>query len=466
MMRDDDMLASAVNLIQARTGVVVPRLCMDRVELGLRRARAALKAPSLERALAELEILPCASAAWQALIGAIAVATTGFMRHREWFAAIEETVLAPLIEVRRRDGSRRIDIWSAGCSTGEEAYSLAMLVDRLLPDRSGWTIRIVGTDINGEALARAAEGIYHPWSLREVEREALAHWFPVTETGRVRIARSLKGMIELGMLNLCEGTYPDSRRGLADFDLIVCRDVLVYLSEPDQEMVARRLGRCLKPGGWLAVSPAEAAADLFRPLLPVNRPGAILFASGGAPADRQRRAESAGPDAALAPATLSVAAARMRRAPVPEMLPAIMRSYNDGAILARVRDLAGSGRHADARQCCESFLAANGLELDTHLLLASVCLDVGALPAALEAARCAAYLEPDSPAAHYMLGAILHRQGLHEAGLREMAAVLRLLQTLPTEAVVGRPGEAALASHESGHDEPARAAKVPARARS
>lgn len=463
---DDDTLASALSLIQARIGIVVPRLCADRVELGLRRARAALKAPSLERTLSELEILPCASAAWQAMVSATALGTTGFLRHREWFAAIEETVLAPLIEARRRDGTRRIDLWSAGCSTGEEAYSLAMLIDRLLPDRGGWTIRIVGTDINGEALAQAGEGIYHPWSLREVERDALATWFPVTETGRVHIARTLKGMVEFTMHNICEAARPDAATGLAGFDLIVCRNVLVYFSEADRQMVARRLGRCLKPGGWLAVAPAEAAADLFRPYAPVSRPGAILFSKseeadrrssvGGESGTPWPESRSAGA-AALSAVTLSAVAARMRRAPVPEVLPAVLRSYSDGAILSRVRDLACNGRHADARQCCESFLAANGFEIETNLLLATVCLDIGALPAALEAAQCAVYLDPESPAAHYMLGAILHRQGHSEVGLSEMAAVVRLLQTQPPGAVTGRPGDGALAAHEGGHDASARA---------
>jgi hypothetical protein len=106
--------------------------------------------------------------------------------------------------------------------------------------------------------------------------------------------------------------------------------------------------------------------------------------------------------------------------------------------LSRARDLADCGRHADARLGCESFIAAHGLDFDAHLLLATVCLDMDDLPAAREAARCATYLDPDSAAAHYLLGSILYRLGSRDAAQRKMAVVMRLLQMLPEDANVAR----------------------------
>lgn len=445
MSPNDDLTRAAERLIQSRTGLVVPKLYRERVEMGLGEAQSVLGTPSPAATLAALAGLSCESPAWQAAIASITVGETNFLRHREWFAEIEHAVLAPLIEARRRLGPRRLDLWSAGCSTGEEAYSLAIIVDRLLGDHSGWTVRILGTDINGASLARAKEGHYHTWSLREVDAGTLAQAFQEIERGRYRIAPQLQRMVEFRALNLCEGTLPDAAAGIAGFDLIICRNVLIYLSEADQLATAGKLVRSLGPGGWLAVSPAEASAEWYRPLTPVNRRGAILFHNGPVAAANRataRPTQAATRAAARPTPHKSVARAAKKdsasvAAVTPPVAPAAAGEATGAGALARARALADRGEHGRARLCCEEVIAANALDLEAHLLRAMVCAEMGDLQAALEGARCAAYLDPDSPAAHYTLGTVLYRLGARDAGDRKMAVVLRLLQLQPAEALVG-----------------------------
>jgi chemotaxis protein methyltransferase CheR len=113
--------------------------------------------------------------ALEAFVGDLSVGETHFFRNRPQFQALERHILPEIIDRRRH--SRRLRLWSAACSTGEEPYSLAMLLERLLPDRSRWDVRILATDINQAALERARSGRYGAWSFREVPDDVAAAYF-------------------------------------------------------------------------------------------------------------------------------------------------------------------------------------------------------------------------------------------------------------------------------------------------
>jgi chemotaxis protein methyltransferase CheR len=128
-------------------------------------------------------------AALEAFVGDLTVGETHFFRNRPQFEALERHILPEIIE--RRRATRRLRLWSAACSTGEEPYSLAMLVDRLLPDRSGWDVRILATDINRAALERARRGRYGAWSFREVPAEVASSFF-VRRDGTFEVAGRIR----------------------------------------------------------------------------------------------------------------------------------------------------------------------------------------------------------------------------------------------------------------------------------
>jgi chemotaxis protein methyltransferase CheR len=441
MSTPEPILEATCRAVEARLGHVVPKFYVERAEHGLQRAQAVLKAPSLEATLARLESLPIGSPAWQSLIEAITVGETNFFRHREWFAEIKNTILVPLIEERRKRGLKRIDLWSAAASTGEEAYTLAILIDELLPDRRDWTIRIVASDINEAALATAREGIYRPWVLREVDPAVRAKEFTEIRPSCFQLSSRLRQMVEFKRLNLCADLYPDPATGFENFDLIICRNVLIYFTPAEQLAVASRLARSLAPGGWLAVSPAEATAQWYKPLQVVNSLGAIFFRNVAGEAAKPKTARKVAAEwrhrgakpKPAAPANRAPAPAAPHQAAEPEAAPPVT-----GEALSLARVMADRGDYQNARQLCEAYVAAAGPDFDAYLLLATVCLESGDLRAGFEHARRAAYLDSESAAACYMLGTISYRQGAREVARRNMELVVKLLEAQPADAPVAQ----------------------------
>lgn len=442
MTAPEDILERAYRLIAGRIGHIVPDLYAERVLEGVRRAETVLGTRSPDSALTQLTALPIESRAWQALIQSIAVGETNFLRHREWFAEITSRVLEPLIAERLRHGPRRIDLWSAGCSTGEEAYTLALIVNRLLPDSEDFTVRIVATDINEASLHHAREAVYRRWSIRELDPIAVSDAFTPHRGDRVQLKPHLRRMVEFKVLNLCSDDYPNTNSGFFGFDLVICRNVLIYLSSEEQLAVASRLTRTLGAGGWLAVSPAEATADWYKPLRLVNSASAILFHNAGptcrkiATARHKTKAPAPASEfsAPVAAAKLRAKAGQMRRphAPPSRSIPAAAPTPGPSIScpIKNARGLADRGAYVEARQACEKHIAHGGPHFGAYLLLATVSLESGELNGAFEAARCAAYLDPDSAAAHYVLATIHHRMGAPELAARKMAVVVKLLQPL------------------------------------
>ena len=230
---------------------------------------------------------------WQAVVDALTVGETNFFRQPGWFAQLEAQILRPVIERRRRNGPKRLRIWSAGCASGEETYSLAILVQRLLGKEDGWDVSIVGTDLSVTFLGDARRAVYREWSLRDVDYATRLQHFTRLESGRFELIAATRERVSFAPLNLADekAAWTDPR--LTDLDLILCRNVLMYLAPERQRAVAQRLIGCLAPDGWLATAPAEATAEWFRPLTPVNVPSAVLFRHAIRRPRKRRRVEDA-----------------------------------------------------------------------------------------------------------------------------------------------------------------------------
>src|SRR3972149_9206643 len=167
MSLSDTGCLQARALIARRLGLDFPEARDADLVRGLTRACQASPLPTPEGYLAWLATLRDESPEWRRLAGSLTVGETYFFRDCSCFDALEQHVLPSLIATRRAEGILRLRLWSAGCATGEEPYSLAILLDRLLPDRANWAVTILATDVNPEALAAAGRGAYREWSFRE-----------------------------------------------------------------------------------------------------------------------------------------------------------------------------------------------------------------------------------------------------------------------------------------------------------
>ena len=332
-------------------------------------------------------------------------------------------MLPALIAARRVQGTLSLRLWSAGCSTGPEPYSLAILLDHLLPDRTRWELGLVATDINSASLAEARRGVYREWALREVPADLRDRYFTRRGPDRYLLDREIRDMVRFEPANLAG--EPPALVARESMDLVVCRNALMYLTADAFEATVARLRWALAKGGWLVVAPVEASAERFRPLTTVNFPGAIFFKSGR-PAKRSQgvplvveQADTARPPVPHPVAARAEPSLRTTDPCVPESAPAVA---DVNGLLGQAAGLADSGKLAEALTVCEEALRRDRLHPEVHRLMAAIHQERGDAAAALAFLRRALYLDPDSPELHLALGNVLlqsgdRRRGLHHLGL-------------------------------------------------
>jgi chemotaxis protein methyltransferase CheR len=187
------------------------------------------------------------------LCNAITTNLTSFFREPHHFQYLRDHVLAPL--AAERHGKRRLRIWSAGCSTGEEPYSIAMSVLETLPDRDRWDVRILATDLDSEVLSRARRGIYPPERMSTVSPERLQRFFiePPEGGGICQIAPEVAALVTFKQLNLI---HPLPMRG--PLDAIFCRNVVIYFDKETQRELFTRIARLQRPGDLLFLGHSES----------------------------------------------------------------------------------------------------------------------------------------------------------------------------------------------------------------
>jgi len=191
------------------------------------------------------------------LVCHLTIGETYFFRDSGVFKFLKEEVLHHLI-YSRWNKEKYLRIWSAACCTGEEPYSIAMLIDQLLPNRNQWNISIIGTDINNIFLEKAQKGQYTQWSFRNTPQSIRQKYFNKTASNRFMIKPAIKKMVHFFPLNLAELTYPNYSKNITEMDLVCCRNVLMYFSETIRDKVVQRLSKCMAQNGWLIISPGEA----------------------------------------------------------------------------------------------------------------------------------------------------------------------------------------------------------------
>jgi chemotaxis protein methyltransferase CheR len=187
------------------------------------------------------------------IVDAITTNETLFFRDTAPFDLLRHKIVPELIDRRARTGGSRIRIWSAACSTGQEIYSIAMLLKELLGDPDRYGVRLMGTDISNDAVARASRGLYNATEIARGLSEPLRdRYFARTRDGW-QIRDEIRGMASFKHQNLMGDLSP-----LGKFDVIFCRNVAIYFSEADKISLFRRIERALEPNGYLVIGAMES----------------------------------------------------------------------------------------------------------------------------------------------------------------------------------------------------------------
>lgn len=185
----------------------------------------------------------------------LTVGETYFFRDSNTFKALHETVLPAIIDAKSKE--KKIRIWSAACCTGEEPYSIAMLLDSMLPASEKWQITILATDINSTFLHLAKEGLFREWSFRTTPENIKKRYFSKTDDGKYQISQDIIKTVQFKSLNLVKDAYPSLLNGTNAMDLILCSNVLIYFKPQTIDTVIEKIGHSLVDSGWLIVSPVE-----------------------------------------------------------------------------------------------------------------------------------------------------------------------------------------------------------------
>jgi chemotaxis protein methyltransferase CheR len=214
----------------------------------------------------------------RAVTEAMTVNESSFFRDRACFDHVKTTMIPALMKARA--ATRRLRIWCAAASSGQEAYSLAILLDGMKLGEQGWKTDIIATDLNSEMVARARDGLYLDYEVgRGLPAQLLLQYF--TQSGNHwRVCDRLRRMVSFRPFNLL-----DSFGWLGQIDIIFCRNVLLYFDAQEKFYTLERLSRTLAPDGYLVLGAAEeCASGAFAPLPPIpgvfaQAPRAALLAS-------------------------------------------------------------------------------------------------------------------------------------------------------------------------------------------
>ncbi len=189
------------------------------------------------------------------LAALLTVGETHFFRNEDHWRALAECVLPWIRERNAATGQHRIRIWSAGCSTGEEAYTASIVLSRSLPDLARWSIEITGTDLSPAAIATAKRAVYTEHSFRGVPPEIKKEYFDPVEAGRYSPRADIRDMVRFQEMNLLDTT---AMTQMCDVDVIFCRNVLIYFDASSSQRVMAHFHRSLRSDGYLFLGHAES----------------------------------------------------------------------------------------------------------------------------------------------------------------------------------------------------------------
>ncbi len=383
----------------------------------------------------------------QRLLDEVTIQETHFFRNPPQTRALRKYVLPELLKHAETHG-RRLRIWSAGCSTGEEPYSIAMMLRELLPSTDGWDVKVLATDVSQRALQAARTARYGGRAVMHATPEELARFFVDLGAGTYEVRPEVRELVELRHHNLVTeaAPFPSNER----VDLVLCRNVTIYFSRETTRELMGRLHTCLRDGGYLflghsetlwqvsdafrlvSLGSGEGAAFVYRRLdgrsperravLPDRRTG-----EDPKPAERRHRVRRA------AQALTNPVRLPSIRKPEPAPAPEGERVPQRGAdeLLVASRAALAAGEYTSAADLAAQARELEPMRAEAYYLHGLALVDVGQDEAALVELRKAVYLDPTMGFAHFLLAGVLDRLGDGPAAAREYAAAADTLGLAP-----------------------------------
>lgn len=390
-------------------------------------------------------------AEWELLIALLTNQESYFFRDKGQFKILSEHILPEIIKSNRKH--RTLRLWSAGCSTGEEPFSLAMLVDQLLPQRDGWDICILGTDIKEAALAKARLGIYSPWSFRLVEPGIQQRFFQ-EQPGGYKLDARICNLVTFRRGNLFKDKFPCVADGFHSMDLILCRNVFIYFEASAVSIVLDKFSQTLRDGGYLMTGHAELSTPNIKQLHPRILPGSVVYQRVSEPVNATQTQINTNNMSAIPQA---VAGFKQAPSPAKRSTPSTIDSLvvknisievapsnaeeeskvHSYASLCRAALVAANlGQHEEATRLCRQAILMDAFAPASYNLLAHIAEEEGDSEEAERLLKKVIYLSPTFIPAYLELAALNEKEGDMIRARKMRAAALELLQTRELHSIV------------------------------
>lgn len=430
--------------------------------------------------LDHLESPGCPPSLPDALVRQLAIGETYFFRHKDQFSFLETTILPGLIQSRRKAAEAAgtkpvLRIWSAACSTGEETWSLAITVRRILPDFKDWKIVIIGTDVNQTALRAARRSEYGEWSFRSVSREIRQMYFEEIEGKLWRVRKESLPQVTFSEFNFFEHGVRIPGAENLPFDIILCRNVLYYFSNERVRTLLDLIASHMAEDGWFIVGPSESFAVSSGGFIPAGSGSVTVFRRPGSQAEAMSRDRQGGIteshrnqegrstggrelytrslSSKISGQTLFTLPARPEVLPgMPDMpkisgnAPSPVRNRMDAppnpvapvqeqypgtqeSPLNKAARLADSGKYVEARKLCNEAIAGDRTDPDARYLSGLIHLGMNDRIAAQADFRKTLYLASGHIMAHFTLASLESENGNTKAAGRLLDECMELLKT-------------------------------------
>ena len=448
----DSAITEIVALLERQTGLTFSESRQRIVEDALRAAQQRAGVPNLRSFYHELALgrLPLDS-----LIDELTVGETYFFRDNAQFEFLRNQAIPELLCSRAPEHVLRL--WSAGCAAGEEAYSLAILLEEC-GLASGASI--LATDISNQALTKARAATYTPWSLRDVDSSLVERYFE--QLGRTFVlAPRIRSRVCFARINLAQPVYPAVLNGTQALDIVLCRNVFIYFSCETVRSIARRLFDSMAEGGFLLTAPTDPPLQDEVPLTLIRTGPGGVYRRGATPTwismpnpaplpepepepepeldpEPRRSLRSLTPPVqADAAVELRILEEALARGDYERVLQLTTEDHGDAAAaVLRVSALANRHGANEAERLCASLVTRYKTAAALHYLHAVLLLGLGRHDEAYAAARRVLFLEPSLAVGHFTMAIIAERCSAFDEAQRAYRNARDLCAVLPAETLL------------------------------
>jgi len=373
----------------------------------------------------------------------LTVGETYFFREALSLNLFVQKIIPELIS-KRADNSKHIRIWCAGCSSGEEPYTLAMLIRENFPGFNSWEISILATDINLNSINKALDGQYTQWSFRETKPE-IKHKYFTHKNNLWTISPEIKKMVDFSYLNLAENSFPSTKTNTENIDVIFCRNVLMYFSPENISNVAGRLYSSLIEGGYFITSQVELNDIYFSMFAKGNYENAFYYRKSpkilpdtnilqqsrvgiyNFEANKIKKIKKNVPDTRLAQIKKSISK---------ESVATKQISLTVKSSVEKANESANVGDYCKALEYLDQIIAANAADEDIYYLYGTILYELNKPEEAISKLKKGLYHNPHHLFSHVMLGNFQRVVGNKNIADKYYRNALELLEKWKEEEIV------------------------------